>query len=186
MNFPGLKRSSRRAKKRTASTLPFRIQFSRFPKNTFRLRSISSIPNLFHFVFPVANRNTRCCTRSDTRWVNIELRKPVPMKFIVWISPRPPFNQPFNFGHFDRLKLNYRHLIFKLSNSGQYSNLSSGLYHEQSRSDRDQTIAVLWDNLSKGYAAQFAMSRDQNFSTGYDVMSVRLAETFFLREWARF
>ena len=46
------------------------------------------------------------------------------------------------------------------------------MYHEQSRSDRDETINVLWDNLSKGYAAQFAKANDQNFSIRYDVLSV--------------
>ena len=45
-----------------------------------------------------------------------------------------------------------------------------GLWHEQQRSDRDDTITVLWDNLGS-YVGQFYKYRTENY-VPYDVGSV--------------
>ena len=47
-----------------------------------------------------------------------------------------------------------------------------GFFHEQSRSDRDSAIAVIWDNVQDGYDTQFRKEEDANFSVAYDYTSV--------------
>lgn len=46
-----------------------------------------------------------------------------------------------------------------------------GFYHEQSRSDRDQYIDIIWGNVLPGYALQFRKESDSNFNIPYDLTS---------------
>jgi len=46
-----------------------------------------------------------------------------------------------------------------------------GFYHEQSRSDRDQFIDIVWSNVLPGYALQFRKESDSNFNIPYDLTS---------------
>ena len=46
-----------------------------------------------------------------------------------------------------------------------------GLWHEQQRSDRDDSIRVLWDNVGS-MAGQFYMRRTDNKGVPYNVASV--------------
>ena len=50
-----------------------------------------------------------------------------------------------------------------------------GLYHEQSRSDRDNYVTVLWNNMDSSYWPQFNKVdaiNEQTFSIPYDYGSV--------------
>ena len=48
-----------------------------------------------------------------------------------------------------------------------------GFYHEQSRSDRDDYIEILWDNIEKGLArSQFRKVKDKPRGVPYDYSSV--------------
>lgn len=46
-----------------------------------------------------------------------------------------------------------------------------GFYHEQSRSDRDEYIDIVWGNVLPGYALQFRKERDSNYGIPYDLTS---------------
>jgi len=46
-----------------------------------------------------------------------------------------------------------------------------GFYHEQSRSDRDEYIQIVWSNVLPGYALQFRKESDSNFNIPYDLTS---------------
>lgn len=46
-----------------------------------------------------------------------------------------------------------------------------GFYHEQSRSDRDQYIEIVWNNVLPGYALQFRKESDSNLNVPYDLTS---------------
>lgn len=46
-----------------------------------------------------------------------------------------------------------------------------GFYHEQSRSDRDQHIEIVWSNVLAGYALQFRKESDSNLNIPYDLTS---------------
>ena len=46
-----------------------------------------------------------------------------------------------------------------------------GFFHEQSRSDRDQAIAINWRHVQPGYELQFNKEEDVNFGVGYDYLS---------------
>lgn len=46
-----------------------------------------------------------------------------------------------------------------------------GFYHEQSRSDRDQYIDIVWSNVLPGYALQFRKESDSNYNIPYDLTS---------------
>lgn len=46
-----------------------------------------------------------------------------------------------------------------------------GFYHEQSRSDRDQHIEIIWNNVLPGYALQFRKESDTNLNVPYDLTS---------------
>lgn len=50
-----------------------------------------------------------------------------------------------------------------------------GLWHEQSRYDRNQFVSIIWDNIAKGRKPQFQRipaSRSDVYDTGYDYRSV--------------
>lgn len=49
---------------------------------------------------------------------------------------------------------------------------SVGLLHEQNRSDRDESIKVIWPNVKKGLESQFRKENDHNFGVEYDLLSV--------------
>ena len=50
---------------------------------------------------------------------------------------------------------------------------SLGFYHEQSRSDRDDHVAILWDNVSEKYKQNFKrVDNTQNHGIPYDLSSV--------------
>lgn len=46
-----------------------------------------------------------------------------------------------------------------------------GFYHEQSRSDRDQYIDIVWSNVLPGYALQFRKESDSSYNIPYDLTS---------------
>lgn len=46
-----------------------------------------------------------------------------------------------------------------------------GFYHEQSRSDRDQHIDIVWNSVQPGYALQFRKESDHNLNIPYDLTS---------------
>lgn len=46
-----------------------------------------------------------------------------------------------------------------------------GFYHEQSRSDRDQYIDIVWSNVLPGYGLQFRKESDSNYNIPYDLTS---------------
>ncbi|KAI1305972.1 Blastula protease 10 [Halotydeus destructor] len=47
-----------------------------------------------------------------------------------------------------------------------------GFFHEQSRSDRDGAVTVLWHNVQPGYEQQFKQEQDQDLGVPYDYLSV--------------
>jgi hatching enzyme 1 len=47
-----------------------------------------------------------------------------------------------------------------------------GFFHEQSRSDRDQTIHVNYENIQQGFALQFRKEADRNRGVPYDIRSI--------------
>lgn len=49
---------------------------------------------------------------------------------------------------------------------------AAGFFHEQSRSDRDNAIVVIWPNVQDGYELQFRKEEDANFGVPYDYVSV--------------
>lgn len=46
-----------------------------------------------------------------------------------------------------------------------------GFFHEQSRSDRDQYINIVWENVQEGFATQFQKEQDSNYGIPYDLKS---------------
>ncbi|OQR71411.1 blastula protease 10-like [Tropilaelaps mercedesae] len=54
-----------------------------------------------------------------------------------------------------------------------------GFFHEQSRSDRDQHIRILWHNINSNMRSQFAKASDNTYGVPYDYSSVMQ-----YREWA--
>lgn len=46
-----------------------------------------------------------------------------------------------------------------------------GFFHEQSRSDRDEYIDIIWSNVLPGYALQFRKESDSNYNIPYDLTS---------------
>lgn len=46
-----------------------------------------------------------------------------------------------------------------------------GFYHEQSRSDRDQYIDIVWSNVLPGFALQFRKESDSSYNIPYDLTS---------------
>lgn len=46
-----------------------------------------------------------------------------------------------------------------------------GFFHEQSRSDRDQYIDIIWSNVLPGYALQFRKESDSSYNIPYDLTS---------------
>lgn len=46
-----------------------------------------------------------------------------------------------------------------------------GFFHEQSRSDRDHHIDIIWNNVLPGYALQFRKESDSNLNVPYDLTS---------------
>lgn len=46
-----------------------------------------------------------------------------------------------------------------------------GFIHEQSRSDREQYIDIVWSNVLPGYALQFRKETDSNYNIPYDLTS---------------
>lgn len=46
-----------------------------------------------------------------------------------------------------------------------------GFFHEQSRSDRDQYIDIVWSNVLPGYALQFRKESDSSYNIPYDLTS---------------
>ncbi|XP_041097695.1 low choriolytic enzyme-like [Polyodon spathula] len=47
-----------------------------------------------------------------------------------------------------------------------------GFYHEQSRSDRDQYVNIMWDNIEEAYKNAFAKEDTNNLDTTYDYSSI--------------
>ncbi|XP_042150219.1 blastula protease 10-like [Ixodes scapularis] len=47
-----------------------------------------------------------------------------------------------------------------------------GFFHEQSRSDRDSSVLILWENVPRDTYSQFTHTYDINYDVPYDVTSV--------------
>ncbi|CAN7997218.1 unnamed protein product, partial [Ixodes hexagonus] len=47
-----------------------------------------------------------------------------------------------------------------------------GFFHEQSRSDRDSSIRILWENIPRNTYSQFTQTYDMSFDVPYDITSV--------------
>ncbi|XP_069034065.1 high choriolytic enzyme 2-like [Embiotoca jacksoni] len=47
-----------------------------------------------------------------------------------------------------------------------------GFHHEQSRSDRDEHVRILWENIKRGKSSQFRKVDTRNLNTPYDYNSV--------------
>ncbi|KAF0293606.1 Zinc metalloproteinase nas-34 [Amphibalanus amphitrite] len=56
---------------------------------------------------------------------------------------------------------------------------SLGFYHEQSRSDRDDQVTILWDNIDEEFKSNFALFDTQNKDVPYDLSSVMHYGTFY-------
>lgn len=47
-----------------------------------------------------------------------------------------------------------------------------GMFHEQSRSDRDEHVTVIWDNIRPSFKSQFKVMGDESTEIPYDITSV--------------